>query len=762
MTRNILEVETFGQLFHINDLPDRQQAGSVINWGGTAASLGLGLGGTGQAAVGPSSMNWIDVSGFYGTKKSFGVRVRWKLSTLGVTNPIIEIVTTTGSVTLQSTSSNLLQLISVPGNPVSGTSADTAVHVTEFWLAVDAANGAWRVVHDGAEIASLTATSQNTGAGSCTGVNFNNANITIDQVVLMSDSGVFTNDNFLEASSRSVGFARLFPIAAGFYNAWAIIAPNLGEASYEDVDDVTSDGNTSRLRGEGSPESSSWLWTQLDWEALEAAQFLAAKITCGIASQTLGTTMNTFIRAGGVDYPGSTAAGGAGETNGSEVILNDGGGVPKVLYRGELYKVDPISSDEFADMAPDAACDALNSYEWGIKWNGGFATTITICSVDVLYITGSTRSTGLILRGAYDAAGGITKGYVCRLDYGPFGDIDAIVSRTVSSASVDIATAVVTTGYGLAFDTNYELRASVENIDGANPATGHPAITMEIDGTLVIGWTPLIAGIDISDDDEVVDETPQAILSGTSQGMYLVPPASGSGFLYYKLWSDDFEPDPEDPPPEDEPSITMSRECTGKTGTFAAPIGSIFGVRVGSVVSQHPYETGHVNRNLRDPSQRRHWNIGLPEGMTATERDDLWEFWDEHGKSIPFDFSDPETGTLICAHFENDALATIKQAPAGHAYEVLIEELLEQDGPSVISPIPTSLTITSFAPSIGVVNPGSRAVALTRFAPVLLLRVTPTTSAKTITRFAPIIRLGVIPAPISVSITRTAPTVTGP
>lgn len=710
MTVVIAEFTSFDQVNGVAELNDVREEYSDIAWTGNGASMGSGWNGSGQSVVGPSNLGWRDNSAFYGNNKSGGVRFRYKLSTLGVTNDLMALRCNVGDVTLRATSSNVLQVSSAFYTDTSATTVDTSWHRCEFWLGVDAANGAYRVLIDGVEITDITVTNANTsGDGTwVNGIITTNANLEIDEVVIMFDSGIFDPAESLDGPARQAKIARCLPIAQGALSQWNLSAPNAGEQEWEDIDELIHDRHTSKIIASSDGDRSSYLKTQLDVDALEIVRVLAIRTQAAQYNDPIagGGRFQPFIRANGVNYDGSNASFGFEWT-----------------HSAHIWTAEVETSVGFADMEPDEAVDAINAYEIGVYQVAisSSATRVSQFGLEVLYITGSVRSSGIVLRGGFDSAGGISNGYVCRLDYGPLGDIDAIVARYITGGPlVDIATAAVTTGYGLAFDQNYTLLAAVENVGGTNPANGQPAITVKIDGATVSGWTSLLAGIDIGPDDEVIDETADAILQGSSQGLYLIPPESGAGFLYYSLWNDDFEPDPGDEPPADEPTIPVGFECDGKTGIFAAPVGSQISVEVGSRVAAHGFETQHVQRILQDQQQRRRWRVELPAGMTTTEKTDLWTFWNAHGKSIPFDFADPETGDLVCAHFFDDSLSTVKAAPISNSYECVIEELLETGGTVNVSPGPAILTIETFAPYLNFSTPATAQITITTFAPTVL------------------------------------------
>lgn len=366
-----------------------QQPDSLIFWTGdnpAATGLTTSMSGLGQAIDEPRNFRFDDVSHFYGTRKSGGVHVRFKLKATGVATTIAILITTAGDIPLGVDSSGNLTITGVPGNPTSGTASvtDTNEHKVEFWLACDTTNGAHRVVLDNVVVADLTATGVNTGSSDVRGIKFNSSNLVIQDPIhakpAAGDSAVFSTSDFLMGPGQH---ARIYTAAVtgngNYASQFVTIAPNTGEALYEDVDEFPNDLNTTRIRSQADGDKVSFTKAAISALGSNVTKVLAFQSVIGHANQVVAYRLRTFIRTGGTDYPGA-GQGGAGETNGSEVIVT-------LLLRTEMLLSDPATSTLFASMTASAAVAAINGYEIGAEKTGlSFQATISTVSFSMLYI----------------------------------------------------------------------------------------------------------------------------------------------------------------------------------------------------------------------------------------------------------------------------------------------------------------------------------------------------------------------------------------
>lgn len=363
-------------------------------------------------------------------------------------------------------------------------------------------------------------------------------------------------------------------------------------------------------------------------------------------------------------------------------------------------------------------------------------------------------STGVMLRSNFLSAGGLQNGYIFRIDYVNTAWY-ARLARYNSSVETVLAVADVSTGYGLALGVDYTLLGSVRS-SGAVESTGTPLLVMTINGTAVAGWGFLAPGV-TTNFSQVFDGSPSAILQGSAQGIYLVPP-TGSNRVYYKLWTDEVPPDVGGGDGEDEPSIFLGSECEGKVGAFTLPIAVDFEVEIDSRVVAQRYETGHVTRVLFDRVTRRRWRVNLGDKRNAF-LETFWDFWDAHGKSIPFDFTDPETGEVVCAHFLEDRQTTERLAPGVGVFTCVIEQLFDnatfesvvdegtgEVGPGQVPgvtvslvPQPGMIELIGYPVTLNILTPGSGEILLTGFAPLLTVKLFPGSGSLTLTGYAPTI-----------------------
>lgn len=349
-------------------------------------------------------------------------------------------------------------------------------------------------------------------------------------------------------------------------------------------------------------------------------------------------------------------------------------------------------------------------------------------TANVAYLTG----TGIVLRGTMSNTADISNGYLFTIHF--TGAIySAIIRRFNAGVSTLIATADVTTDYGIVNGTDFRLLASVEN-NGTIPQ-----LLITVNDIAVAGWTLWTAGV-TQLGALVFDGSANAIQTGPAQAINVIPyNSTADGFLFYKLWTDEVPPDVTDETEENEPSFVIGAETDGKTGVHSMPIGSEFEVEDRAREVDQRFETQHVARVNFDDRTRRLWRIQVG-GASQAERQDLWDFWDEHGKSIPFDFVDPEspTGALIPAHFFDDSLVTARTSPATSSFGYVVEELFSNDTIIAFVPGTRLLRITGYAPSVNVFFPPSTALSLRTHAPNILIGFAPASRALTITGHPPI------------------------
>ena len=752
MTGTVREAYSFDDVPTVSELngtivfaPDASSA-----WNGSAAAIVPGWNGSGQAIDGPNNLT---ASRAAWDSPSMGVRFRWKLKTVGATNLIAQLQGTGGtSASLQANSSNFLELDDVRANGQLETSTTPIAagtwYETEFWWYLHDTAGQWRVYHDGQEIGSLTGSGVDTmvvGGSTLRGIRFHNPNIVVDEVVILTSAGAFASTDFLVQPGVEAHIVDKVISGDGFYQQFVDVN-NTGPGLWGEVDE--------QLSGTAANYLDDWLnATALDdrvsfvYDALDPIALGITKII-SVRSQFQHTAPDSFkhhvpfLRIGGVNYEG--VAGGFGFAPNKTV---------------DIWQTDPSTATTWESQPVATALATIDSLELGMRHDSsGSFTRLSHVAFSVLYVTIQDCSTGIILRGLFQNDAEIDRGYVVRLVYsGAF--ITAMVERYSSGVAMTLATADVTTGYGLTDNVDYKLLASAENVNGTGPADGTPSLTLSINSQSVGGWVSSTGGVTIGSDDSVRDGSPGALLQGPAQGLYLIPPASGA--LYYKNWIEEASITPPDDDGEDEPSLPLNPECHGKIGTHAAPVGSTIEVQHRARVQEHRYESDHVQRVVLDNRQRREWRISM-QAATLSERSALWTFWNAHGKSIPFDFAEPEDGQVVCAHFLDDSLETISLAPEPSSYEYVVQELLDANGSIAAVPGPSMLGVTRFSPVVlQPIIPATRSLTISIAQPsVAGKKFTPNVKVCRTTLFAPRLRLAIIPPMSALSIAKYEPTLT--
>jgi hypothetical protein len=244
--------------------------------------------------------------------------------------------------------------------------------------------------------------------------------------------------------------------------------------------------------------------------------------------------------------------------------------------------------------------------------------------------------------------------------------------------------------WGVTFGNTTSLipRLAIENI-GQTPATGNVRIRGYQNATQ-LDFTPLTSGFTVPegvifDGLDLLDTRSTRTLSGVVEGYIPQASTGASGKrILLDYWNDLWvAPDPGDPTDptnpaileEDMPSIALTSECTGKTGTLTVPYD--WGVRESSQWSalEHRYEAAYVARSARHTRPRRRWSISA-NACTDAERTTLLAFWTSHkGAEIPFDWADPETGETVAVRFADDKIGIVLANPSVRQFSFELEEV---------------------------------------------------------------------------------------
>lgn len=343
-----------------------------------------------------------------------------------------------------------------------------------------------------------------------------------------------------------------------------------------------------------------------------------------------------------------------------------------------------------------------------------------------------TTATGIFLRAVMKDTADPHNGYLFTINYSN-ATYTAIMRRFNAGVPVTLATADVSTGYGLSTSADFTLLASIQNVSTI------PQLLMTINGIGVSGWTLYVTGVTVIGT-LVRDASSGFITSGPAQAIQITPFAStADGSIFYRSWTDEAIPDTGGPGDEEnEPSIVIGSETDGKVGTHSMPIGAKFEVEDRARVEAQPYESMHVARIVFDAHTRRLWRITV-EGASQPEKDDLLDFWAGHGKSTPFDFVDPESPTneTIPAHFLDDSLSTVRTGPLTSSFSYVVEELFENETVHAFVPRQVALHLTTYAPMLNVATPGTAALHTRPLDPLVAIKFTPGVRSLVTTTFAP-------------------------
>jgi hypothetical protein len=228
--------------------------------------------------------------------------------------------------------------------------------------------------------------------------------------------------------------------------------------------------------------------------------------------------------------------------------------------------------------------------------------------------------------------------------------------------------------YSLNIAAGNTLEFQVKNIGPMAPSNGSTQLLAKINGVTVTGWVVQVAVLSstqVQASGEVITNSSAVARSGHVEGFATVIPA---GTVRADTWTDLYVASATDIPEEDQASIAMTSECTGKTGTLSCPHEWPVAIRRTAYSVVHPYDSGHRNRISRALRQRRRWSI-QSRACTPDERSVLLAFFDSHkGAQIPFTWVTPD-GESVSARFRDDTLRYSLLAPQAESFDIEIEEV---------------------------------------------------------------------------------------
>lgn len=300
---------------------------------------------------------------------------------------------------------------------------------------------------------------------------------------------------------------------------------------------------------------------------------------------------------------------------------------------------------------------------------------------NVAYVSG-TVELALAARGGFLSTGNgaFVSGWKFALTYN--GTVWAAKLTYYDAAGVAIpwctlAIAVPAT-YSLNIAADNTLELEVKNIGLLAPEQGPTQLVAKLNGVTVTGWVvdaAVSSSTQVLATGEVITSSSAVALSGSVEGFSSVIPA---GTVRADTWTDFVVPGTGtiEIPEEDQASIAMTSECTGKTGTLSCPHEWPVSIKRQAHSAVHEYDSGHRNRLLRSLRQRRRWGIQARASKPA-ERAALLSFFDSHkGVEIPFDWVTPD-GETVSGRFD-DPQGTLRYAliaPAAESFEIGIVEV---------------------------------------------------------------------------------------
>lgn len=351
-------------------------------------------------------------------------------------------------------------------------------------------------------------------------------------------------------------------------------------------------------------------------------------------------------------------------------------------FRGDLFGAPTVG--EWRELLRDPGLDRVTSTVHTMdRLSTRPATSIyeghRSLVFNVAYVSG-TVSLALALRGDFRASGNgaFISGWKFWLDYdGAAWSARLYYYDSLGSATLWCTLAIpVPATYALNIAASNTLELHVQNIGPNAPELGSTQLLAKINGSTVTGW--VVSGAVSSSTQalatgEVITNSSAVSLSGPVEGFACVIPA---GTVRADSWTDlvVLGTGTAAIPEEDQASITMTTECTGKTGTLSCPYEWPVAIKRPAHSTVHPYESGHRNRLLRSLRQRRRWTIAA-KACKPAERVALLAFFDSHkGTEIPFAWSTPD-GESVSAHFRDDTLRYALIAPQAESFEIEIEEV---------------------------------------------------------------------------------------
>jgi hypothetical protein len=298
---------------------------------------------------------------------------------------------------------------------------------------------------------------------------------------------------------------------------------------------------------------------------------------------------------------------------------------------------------------------------------------------NVGYVSG-TVEVALAGRGSYlvTGAGYFVSGWKFALTYNGSAWAAKLTYYDAAGAATLWCTLAIGTPatYSLNIAADNTLEFEVKNIGPNAPEQGSTQLLATLNGVTVTGWV-VQSGVSASTQalttGEVITNSSAVSRSGLVEGFSSVIPA---GTVRADTWTDYVVvgTGTVSVPEEDQASIAMTTECTGKTGTLSCPNEWPVMVKHQAHSAVHAYDSGHRNRVLRSLKQRRRWGLQA-KACKPSERVTLLAFFDSHkGAQIPFTWVTPD-GESVSARFRDDTLRYALIAPQAQSFEVEIEEV---------------------------------------------------------------------------------------
>lgn len=344
---------------------------SNYRWGGSApSSVIAGFDGSGQALRGVSGYLYTTITSLH---RTFIFRCRLRVRTTAVSQSLVRVGQTAGSVGIELRTNASSQWILTEANGAPGTFAtftygpvlntiyDVEIGVTP---GLTANAGHVRMTFDGIEVYNQTGLALGGGATAfVSNITFLSGNLDIDDCVIQAGAAVgFTNADFLSTQNGNPKIYTLYPTAQGTYAQFSRFAG--GPDNFNEIDEVVCDSDTTYLYHVAQGDRDSWTMTAVD---ASVTQIYGLFFSLAVNGGGLAAPNVHFIRIGTGDFDDPDAADGAFQYH----------------HRKRPYLVSPDGSGAWTKAKIDAA-------EFGSLANVGTGTGFKLSQAYIQVLASTT------------------------------------------------------------------------------------------------------------------------------------------------------------------------------------------------------------------------------------------------------------------------------------------------------------------------------------------------------------------------------------